>query len=277
MDKIISGKEMARGIYIEIRSGLGYLDFRPRMFDLVVGDDVVSLSYARLKKRVASKLGLGFELVHLPEAISEDKVIEKILEISKQKTTCGIILQLPLPSKFNQDRVLSHIPSHLDIDCISPIETEKFYRGESEYKPPTAVAIMQIIESLALNKAKISIVILGKGKLVGKPTHFLLTEAGYNVISLDRSDDRGEILKSADIVISGTGSPGTLKPDDVKQDVVIIDAGSSEDHGSVVGDVNPDEFMEKVSKIAPVPGGVGPLTVALLLNNAFTAAKKIKI
>lgn len=278
--KKIDGRKLRDEILENLKREIKSLPFEPIFCDILVGDDPASLQYVKMKARTAESVGIRFHNANFPKDITTDELIQEIKKINKIKNMCGIITQLPLPEHINKQEVLDAIDSNLDVDCLSSKSSEEFYAGKKERIEigfPTALACMRVLDSQNINLEGKSIVVLGQGMLVGKPVSALLSFRGLNPICVSsKTENKEELIKKADIIISGIGKGKFIKSDMVRDGVVIIDAGTSESDSGIVGDVDLDTFIEKDATISPVPGGVGPVTVACLLNNVLQVAKNIK-
>ncbi len=277
--EILDGRKIAKDILEEIKTEVEKLNFQPVFCDILVGDDVVSLQYVHMKKRAAEKLGIRFQEAFFPESITTEELLEEIDKLNKIPNMCGIIVQLPLPVHLDKKKILDAISSMLDVDCLGEKRSRKFYEEtDLSLVFPTALACFTILESINLDLHNKNIVVLGQGELVGKPVSQLLFYKGYNVISLNSStEDRETILKNADIIISGIGKGKFITGSMVKNGVVVIDAGTSESGSGVVGDVDLESVQDIASYVSPVPGGVGPVTVAMLFKNVLEVAKRIHL
>ena len=186
----------------------------------------------------------------------------------------GIIVQLPLPAHLDKTAILGAIDPVLDIDCIGAYNSDRFYESVPGMSFPTALAIIEILDGLPVDLYKKNIVMMGNGELVGKPVVELLTRRNIPVTVIDsKTKNPTEILQSADIIISAIGKENILTGDMVQEGAIVIDAGTSESNGGVVGDVDQSTVLGKASMLAPVPGGVGPVTVAMLFRNLFETAE----
>jgi len=274
---IIDGKKIAGQILAGLERRAAVLPFRPVLCDLVVGDDPVSLSYVKIKQRTAEKIGLGFRLVQLPEDSSAEDVILALQKEQEDKNLCGLIVQLPLPEHLGKDEILAVIDSNIDVDCISPKASQLFYSGSADVcTPPTAAAIMHILEQQGLDLAKAKFLVVGQGELVGGPVTSLLRAKGYEVATADQETEHSELVRlglAADVIISGTGQGGLVTADMVKPGATVVDAGTSESGADIVGDVDFAGVSRVAGAISPVPGGVGPVTVAKLLENVVKVAE----
>lgn len=272
---IIDGKAIALKLNEQTASRISQLKFKPLLVDIVVGDDPVSLSYVKIKQKKAEQVGLAFELYSLPASSSTADVISLIKDLSKRFELCGLIIQLPLPADFMTSEIVNAIPESVDVDLLNKISVEKFFLNQSLLIPPTAGAIWHIMKTLPIDWMQQKILVLGQGDLVGKPTTHLLQQKGFSVSVADNStSNTAQLLATADCIISGVGKSGLVKGGEVKQDVIIIDAGTSEASGTISGDVDFESVASKASYITPVPGGVGPVTVAKLLENVVIVAEQ---
>lgn len=271
----IDGREIAKQLNEQTKLRIEKLSFKPLLVDIVVGDDPASLSYVRIKQKKALEVGLDFELCHLPISSTTELVVNVINELSAKKELCGLIIQLPLPLTIDSHVVLNTIPERVDVDLLSDVSVEKFYSNNAKLTPPTPGAIMHILKSLKIDLTNKSILVLGQGELVGRPTAHILKQMGLMPQVADSSTENiMELLMQSDILISGVGKSGLVKGDQVKQDVIVIDAGTSETSGALSGDMDYDSVAPKAKLITPVPGGVGPVTVAKLLENVVIVAEQ---
>jgi len=277
MATIVQGKNVAKIIVDELAQQVKRLPFQPVFCDVLVGDDPVSLSYVRTKAKAAESIGLKFELLTTPAEISTPELVDKLKQVQQNSSLAGLIIQLPLPAHLDKEKVLEAIDASVDVDCLNPQNNNMFYQGKSQFLPPTAAAIITVLVSLKLNLDKLKILVIGQGELVGRPVTFLLRELGYQVITADESTgDLKKMTSDADVIISGTGQPKLITGDMIKEGAVVIDCGTAESAGSIVGDVDLESVKSKAKFVSPVPGGVGPVTVARLLYNVVLAAKEHK-
>ncbi len=277
---IIDGKKLQGEILAKIKKEVASLHFQPVFCDVLVGDNPASLQYVRMKMRIAEVVGIHFHNASFPASITTPDLVREIKILNKIKNMCGIIIQLPLPESIDRTAVLDAIDSHLDVDCLGSVASAEFYRGKQadvNLSFPTALACMVLLDSLNLNLKDKKIVVLGQGELVGRPVAALLRFRGLNPeIVTRKTENKEEIIKNADIIISGIGHGKHITGDMVKSGVVLIDAGTSESSGAIVGDVDLESVKDVASYVSPVPGGVGPVTVAMLLNNVLNVAKKLE-
>jgi len=273
--KIIDGRKIKDEILEKIKEDVLSLSFSPVFCDILVGNDQVSASYVRIKSRMAESVEIKFRTAVFENTVSTEELIEEIENLNRVPHMCGIIVQLPLPIHIDKRMVLDAITPGLDVDCLGIINSENFYQNEGDIKLPTAMACIKVLDSLNIDLSKKKILILGQGDLVGLPVTHLLNSRGLDITTVNTKTENTELLiKNADIIISAIGHAKYIKGDMVKEGVVIIDAGTSEDNGAVVGDVDLDSVMGIASFVSPTPGGVGPVTVAMLLKNVLLVAKQ---
>jgi len=280
--KIIDGRKLRDNILEKIKTEVSALPFTPVFCDVLVGEDPVSMQYVRMKNKTAEKVGIQFHNAIFPENITTEDLVNEIQKLNKLENMCGLIVQLPLPKSIDVKKVLNAIDSKLDVDCLSDITKDRFYSGETKLVSPAALACMAILDSLDLklndpenlNECDKKIVILGQGELVGRPVTALLNfRKIFPELLTSHSEYKEKIMKEADIIISGIGNGNYINNSMVKEGVIIIDAGTTEENGGVVGDVDFESVKDIAGLLTPVPGGVGPVTVACLLNNVLTVAK----
>jgi methylenetetrahydrofolate dehydrogenase (NADP+)/methenyltetrahydrofolate cyclohydrolase len=276
--QIIDGRKIKEDILSEVKESVAKLSFAPVFCDILVGDDVVSASYVRIKEKNALNVGIKFRTAEFPETVTTEELIYEIENLNKVPHMCGIIVQLPLPSHIDRQRVLDAIDPSLDVDCLGSLASSNFYNDTGELGYPTALACLKILDSLNMDLTDKKIVMLGQGVLVGLPVSHLIRSRGLNLLTINnQTENIKEILKDADVIISGIGKGKFITREMIKKDVIIIDAGTSEESGSIVGDVDMNSVMDVASYMTPSPGGVGPVTVAMLLSNVLKVALNKKI
>lgn len=276
--QIIDGRKIREEILLKIKKEVSTLKFAPVFCDVLVGTDPVSAQYVRMKGRMAEELGIKFHSAHFEDTISSESLVEEIGKLGLVPNMSGIIVQLPLPKQFTDKKIiLDAVPETLDVDCLGTPASEKFYKGQNNIGFPTALACMYILDSLNLDLSHKNIVVLGQGDLVGKPTTALLRFRGLSPIVITKNTENKEtLIKDADIIISGIGKGKYITGDMIKKGAVLIDAGTSESNGGIVGDVDLESVKDVAGYVSPVPGGVGPVTVAMLLNNVLKVAHLLK-
>lgn len=286
---LIDGKKLSKEILDRVKNEVALLPFVPVFCDVLVGEDPVSIQYVRMKAKTAESVGVKFHQASFPAAITTAGLIKEIKVLNKIENICGIIIQLPLPAHVDRQLVLDSIDSRLDVDCLGTIASGQFYNGNNTVGFPTALACIAILDSINLNFASKKIIVLGQGLLVGKPVAALLRFRRLNpIIITSKTEHKEEILKKADVIVSGIGKGKYITGDMIKSGVVLIDAGTSEANSvgakipngrlapkTIVGDVDLESVKDVAGYVSPVPGGVGPVTVAMLLNNVLTVAKNL--
>lgn len=260
---ILYGKPVAEKIYEKIEKEKQGLKEKPFLAILLVGNDPASLAYVHLKEKIANRLGFGFKIYHFLENVKQEKLENLIEDLNINKLVTGIVVQLPLPEGVDTDKIIEKVFEKKDIDGFSGI-----------YVAPTVKAILDILNYYQIDLSLKKVVIVGHGRLVGGPLEKILKNQRINVTVCDsKTENLEDETLQADVLISATGVPGLISPEMVKKDTIVIDAGSSEANGKMVGDVAP-EVYEKITDFTPNPGGVGPVTVAELFLNLVMATKK---
>ncbi len=276
MTHIIDGKKISTELLEQIQNEVKALPFTPIFCDVLVGNDPSSVQYVQMKMKRAESVGIQFHNANFKESITTEELVKEIHALNAIPHMCGIIIQLPLPAHIDRQVVLDAINPNLDVDCLGSVASEKFYNNENPIGLPTAHACMMILDSLQLPLEEKNILVLGQGMLVGKPVTALLEFRGLHPHIADATtENKTELVKNADIIISGIGQGKYITGDMVKEGVVLIDAGTSESNGAIVGDVDTESVRNVGAVLAPVPGGVGPVTVAMLLSNVLQVAKKL--
>jgi len=273
MSKILDGKKISEKILSDLKKETKKLNLKLAV--VLVGEDPASLLYIEQKKKACEKINASFELFKFNQRISTTILKKKVIEIDKRSDISGLIIQLPLPEKINTHEILNAVSSKKDIDILSDENLGKFYQGNINFLPPTVSGIAELFKKYKIKIIDKNILLIGMGKLVGKPLSiWLLNEkATFSVIGSSIKDITS-FTKKADILISGTGKQNLIKGKMVKNGVVIIDCGSVKLKGKIVGDVDFKSVSKKSSFITPVPGGIGPMTVAMLLWNLVKMNKK---
>jgi len=273
--KILNGKELSEKILTKLKKEVKKSKLKLRLAVIQVGENSVSQVFINQKKKACEKTGINFKLFKFPAEIGLRELKKETEKIVKSKVTSGVIIQLPLPKKFLAEEFLNLIPEGKDIDVLSEKSLGKFYQGCLKILPPTVSGILKLLKSYKIGSIGKNVVIVGAGRLVGFPlaTQLLKEKATLSVLN-EWTRDASSFTKKADILISGVGKPNLIKGNVVKKGVIVIDAGTSIKKGKLVGDVDFKSVSKKASYITPVPGGVGPLTVACLLENLAMLNKK---
>lgn len=273
--EIIDGRKVRDGILAKLKERVAALPFQPLFCDVLVGDNDVAAQYVRMKERTAESLGL--KVVHgvFPGDITTEKLIKELRRLGALQNMAGLIVQLPLPPHIDARAVLDAIPPAVDVDATGQISSDLFYAGKPNYLFPTAAASVTLLDSLNLDLTGKKVVVVGRGMLVGRPVAHLLMSRGLDVVTVDRdTPNPEEIFKSADVIVTGVGKAKLINGNNIKKGVVIVDAGTSESNGSIVGDVDRETVEPLAAALSPVPGGVGPVTVSMLMQNVVVSAER---
>ncbi|MEI6581230.1 MAG: bifunctional 5,10-methylenetetrahydrofolate dehydrogenase/5,10-methenyltetrahydrofolate cyclohydrolase [bacterium] len=271
---LIDGKKLADEILNKIKKEVISLPFKPIFCDVLVGNDPASVQYVQIKKRRAESIGINFYDASFPSSITTEELIKEIEKINKIPNMCGIIVQLPLPQSIDTRKVLDAINPSLDVDCLGTIRSKEFYNGDMSLGFPAALSCVALLDSIRFSLKDKKIVVLGNGELVGRPVTALLKVRGFSpVVVVNKTENKKELIKDADVIISGIGSGKYITGDMIKNGAVLIDAGTSESNSGIIGDVDLESVKDVANFVSPVPGGVGPMTVAMLLNNVLEVGK----
>lgn len=276
--KILDGKQIAKdyrqGLQNQVEA-LKEKGFTPKLSVILVGNDGASQSYVRSKKKAAEKIGMISEIVHLEETATEEEVLNELNRLNNDDSVSGILVQVPLPKQVSEQKILEAINPDKDVDGFHPINIGKLYIDEQTFVPCTPLGIMEILKHTDIDLEGKNAVVIGRSHIVGQPVSKLLLQKNASVTILhSRSKDMASYLKDADVIVSAVGKPGLVTKDVVKEGAVIIDVGNTPDeNGKLKGDVDYDAVKEIAGAITPVPGGVGPLTITMVLNNTLLAEK----
>lgn len=270
---IIDGKKLAEEIKAELSSEVSKIGKKIRLAVIKTGEDKVAEKFLEQKKKFGEAISVDVRVYDLPADITTNKLRKKLAETVHIKENTGVIVQLPLPKQVNTQYILDGIISEKDPDMLSSKSVGLLASGRSKILPPVVGAIKYIFDKNGVDVKSKKATIIGAGRLVGKPAAAWLINQGAAVTIVDENtEDISKFMKEADIIISGVGKPNLITVEMVKAGAVIIDAGTSESNGKVVGDVSL-EVSPKASLFSPVPGGVGPLTVAMLFKNLVELAR----
>ncbi len=278
MAKILDGKKIAEEIKDELRLEILALqkkDVVPGLAVVLVGDDAASKVYVGGKEKVCQELGI-FSVVHkLPANVSESNILNLIEELNADKKIHGILVQLPLPGNINPQKIIGAISPKKDVDCFHPENVGKMFLGEVIFLPCTPDGIIEILQRYGIEISGQNVTIVGRSNIVGKPLSMLLLQKNATVtIAHSKTKNLSAETLRADILVSATGRAGLITADMVKQGAVVIDVGMNRDEaGKLVGDVDFAGVSAVAGAITPVPGGVGPMTIAMLMKNTVAAAK----
>jgi len=275
---IIDGKKQAEIIRNEIKKEISDLKKKsgktPSLTVILIGDFAPSLIYVKNKEKSAREVGINSEIIRYPKNVSEKDILEKIEELNKNDEISGILVQLPLPSQISKEKIINAINPSKDVDGFNPINVGNLSSGYDSIVPCTPLGCLLLIKKIEPNLAGKHAVIIGRSNLNGKPMAQLLLKENCTVtiVHSKTNDLQNECLK-ADILVAAVGVPNLIKKDWVKKIAIVIDVGINKVGEKIVGDVNFDELKDNVKAITPVPGGVGPMTIACLLKNTLTCFK----
>ena len=277
--EIIDGKRISSQIKEEIAEEIKALRKRessvPGLAVVLVGEDPASLIYVRNKKKACEEIGIESFEYRMDYHTSQEDLLKTIQWLNQDEKIHGILVQLPLPKDIDTELILESIDSDKDVDCFHPKNMGKLVANTADLVPCTAAGIVELLDRSDVKIKGKRAVILGRSNIVGKPTALMLLHRHATVtICHSRTEDIEEITRQADILVAAIGVPRFVKGEMVKDGAVVIDVGMNRLDNKLAGDVNFDEVLKKASLITPVPGGVGPMTIALLMRNTLTAFKK---
>ena len=275
MAKIIDGKALAAQVKARCAAGAQGLARRPGLAVILVGDDPASRVYVSGKERDCAECGfLSFEH-KLPADTTEQELLTLIDRLNGDGAVDGILVQLPLPAHLNEEKVLNAIAPDKDVDCFHPVNVGKMVIGQPVFLPCTPAGVMEMLRAYEIPVAGRHCVVLGRSNIVGKPmATLLLAQSGTVTICHSKTPDLAAFTRQADILVSAVGRTGLVRADMVKEGAVVIDVAMNRNaEGKLCGDVDFAAVEKKASYITPVPGGVGPMTRAMLMENLLTAAR----
>ena len=275
MAQVIKGDEIAAKIFKDIRKEVEGLERQPNLAVVLVGDNFSSKSYVRAKKRSGKKAGIKVVVYEYPEKISEEVILDKIEKLNLDKQTDGIIVQLPLPAHLNENKIINSVRASKDVDGFTYYNAGRLFKGQPLFEPCTPKGIMYMLKESGIDVSSKNCVVVGRGNLVGLPLARMLTEADATVtLCHSKTKNLENFTKEADVLIVGIGVSKFIKPYHIKAGAVVIDVGISRDKDNKIsGDVDFDAVKDVTSYISPVPKGVGPLTISMLLTNTLKAYK----
>lgn len=288
--KLILGKEVSEEIYGELRQRIRALKAKgvtPGLAVVLVGDDPASQVYVRKKGEMCEELGMRSLTVRMPEETTQEELLSKVAELNADPSIHGFLVQLPLPDHIDEEAVINAIDPAKDVDCFHPSNVGRMLIGDPDFLPATPAGVQQMLVRSGVETAGKHVVVVGRSNIVGKPIAAMMVQKGQDADSTvtvvhSRTRNLAEITSTADILIVAIGKPRFVTADMVKEGAVVIDVGTNRvsdpthPKGSrLVGDVDFEGVSEKASYITPVPGGVGPMTICMLMANAVRAAEKV--
>lgn len=280
MTTIMDGKELSKKIREQVKEEVDRLKQKnifPKLAVIMVGEDSASKVYVKNKSKACSDTGIEYEEFLLNENTSMDKLLKVIKELNERKDVHGILLQSPIPKPLDIYTAFETIDFRKDVDGFHPVNIGRLALKRQTFISCTPHGVMKLLEEYNINLKGSNVVILGRSNIVGKPlAQCLLNEDATVTICHSKTKNIEEITKNADIVISAIGKPKFVSNDMIKEGAVVIDVGINRLEAGLVGDVDFEEVSKKASYITPVPGGVGPMTIAMLLHNVVIAAKYLE-
>ncbi len=279
MYKIIDGKEVSAAVREEIKAEVEILKNQGKSTGLavvIVGNNPASRVYVNNKKKGCAEVGMESFEYALPEETTTDELLELVEKLNNDDAVDGILCQLPLPKQIDEKKVLNAIAPHKDVDAFHPVNTGHIMIGDHSFLPCTPAGIMEMLKYYNISVEGKECVVIGRSNIVGKPMAMLLLgQNGTVTICHSRTKDLAEVTKRADILVAAVGKAYFVTPDMVKDGAVVIDVGMNRNaEGKLCGDVDFEAVKDKCSFITPVPGGVGPMTITMLLKNTLTASRE---
>ena len=280
--KILDGKAVSLKVKESVKVKADELKksgVEPTLAVVLVGEDKASQTYVRAKEKACNEYGIKSVAHRLSENTTQNELLALINVLNLDDSIHGILVQLPLPKHIDTNVVLAAIDPRKDVDGFHAVNVGKLVSGLDGFVPCTPLGVMEILKEYGIDVAGLNAVVIGRSNIVGKPMANLLLNASATVtVTHSKTKNLKEICKNADLIVAAIGKPFFLKADMVKDGAVVVDVGINRlDDGRLVGDVDFDEVAPKCSYITPVPGGVGPMTIAMLLNNTILAAQAKKI
>ncbi len=284
MKVLLDGKKASEAILDKIRLESEKLGITPGLCVIMVGNDPASSVYVKNKEKACEKVGFYHKTYRLMEDTTQDQVLSVIQEVKEDCKLHGLIVQLPLPDHINEELIINSIPVEKDVDCFHPFNvgcllTKKKGDAPLAVAPCTPAGVMELLEMNGVDVAGKRAVIVGRSNIVGKPLALMLLNRDATVtICHSRTKDLPSVVREADIVVAAVGSPKLVTADMVKEGAVVVDVGVNRlEDGKLCGDVDFDAVKDKAYAITPVPGGVGPMTIAMLLKNTLSMAKRQRV
>lgn len=279
MAKIIDGKQIAKEVRAEIAAECAELKKKgiiPGLAVVIVGTDPASQVYVRNKKKACEEVGFRSEVFELPEETTEEELLALVKKLNEDVNIHGILVQLPLPEHLDDEVIIANIDPKKDVDAFHPSNVGKIMIGNYDFLPCTPAGVMVLLDKSGIDVSGKECVVVGRSNIVGKPQAMLLLHANGTVtICHSRTKDLAEVTRRADILVVAIGKADFITGDMVKDGAVVIDVGMNRKaDGKLTGDVDFATVEPKASYITPVPGGVGPMTITMLLRNTLTSAKK---
>ncbi len=274
--EIIDGEEIAARVRDEVANEVDGMVHTPKLVAVLMSDDPASETYVRMKRQAADEVGIESDTVRIDPEAPEDELLSTVEELNGDEDVDGILVQLPLPDGVDEDRALEAVAPEKDVDGFHPFNKGLLMEGRPRFVPATPMGVVRMLREHGVELEGKDVTVVGRSDIVGKPLASLLISRDVNAtvtVCHSRTDDVAEHTRNADIVVAAVGVPEFVTADMVDEGAVVVDVGINRVDDELVGDVAYDEVSEKASAITPVPGGVGPMTVASLLENTVKAAR----
>lgn len=275
--RLLDGKLVAAEVKEEVSAAVSTIGYSPGLATVLVGEDPASHAYVRGKRRDAEQVGMTSIHHELPATASQEEVADLVASLNTDDDVDGILVQLPLPKGLDSEAIVEGIDPRKDVDGLHPFNLGLLVLGRPGLRPCTPSGVLRVLEHYDIPTRSARVVIVGRSFLVGRPLALMLSEKGADAtvtVAHSRTADLGAETRGADILVAAAGSAGLIRSDHVKPGATVIDVGINRTDDGLVGDVNFDAVSEVAGAITPVPGGVGPMTRAMLLANTVTAAEK---
>lgn len=276
---IIDGKAVSAKIREEIKAESADFEketgIKPGLAVIIVGEDPASQIYVRNKGKACEEVGFYSEIHRLPQETTKEQLLELVHSLNKNDKIHGILVQSPLPKHLDEALIVNNIDYNKDVDAFHPVNVGKIMIGDYNFLPCTPAGVMELLKAYGIDVCGKEVAVVGRSNIVGKPQAMLMLHANATVtICHSRTKNLSEVLKRADVVVMAIGKAKFLKADMIKDGAVVIDVGMDRDeNGKLCGDVDFEECQKKASYITPVPGGVGPMTITMLMKNTLSSAK----
>lgn len=275
--KIMDGRSIANymcRMHKDIAEEFSRKGIKPRLSIIMVGEEPASKLFVRNKVRYCEKVGVDVKVIHKPDSIDLESLLEVVESLNDDPNVNGILVQLPLPKHLDPYRILSALDPNKDVDGLTPVNLGRLMHGDETLAPCGAKAVVKILEYYGVELEGVEVCVVSNSILVGKPLSMLLTNR-FATVSLchAKTRDLSSHTSNADILVSATGVPLLIKASMIRDGAIVVDVGVSKIEGKIVGDVDFENVISRVSMITPVPGGVGPVTVAMVVENLFQAMK----
>ncbi len=274
MMQLFDGKAIAAELLAQLRQTIAKLPSPPWLIVVLVGNDPASVRYVAKKQQAAEQVGMELTVHRCPASTSEEEMEKLLKRIQASQTVNGLIIQLPLPDQLNTDRILDLVDPSIDVDCLTKTNQALLATAHPRFIPPTPAAILDLLARTNVDLTRQNIVLVGNGRLVGQPLSAILRARGCSVVVCNtQTKDLKTVTAKADILITAVGKAGLINGDMIKDGAIVIDAGCEIIDGKLYGDVSPTSAEQHAAWFTPTPGGVGPMTVAKLLENVVISTR----